>query len=93
MDLSSILESGVVILGLTEMFKRLFPKKLWKHIGIFTAVFIGTALHIYYYGYSPENAIYGAVLGLSVAGMYKIPARDQLIQGTITETKPKASFR
>lgn len=76
MEISSILESGILIFGLTEVIKRLLPKPWWKKIAPLTAVIIGSILHVYYYGYSPENVIYGAILGLSATGIYKIASND-----------------
>lgn len=97
MDLTSIVQSGVLVLGLTEVLKRLLPKKLKPKLAPLLAVLLGTGLYVYLYGYSPDNVVYGAVIGLSTTGIYKmipqgysetssLPSTSEI---TIAKTRPK----
>ena len=70
MELSAIVENGLLIFGLTEVFKKLIPEKYRSEIAPLFALIIGAVSHVYLYGYSPENVVYGAFLGMSAAGVY-----------------------
>lgn len=71
MEASVLIEHGALVFGLTEMLKMVIPKGYVSKITPILAVVVGVGTHVYLSGYTPENAAYGAVLGLTAAGLYK----------------------
>lgn len=86
MEISAILESGMLILGLTEVIKRLLPERFWHRLAPLVAVLIGGLTHVYFYGYSPETVLYGLALGLSVTGLYKMSQKEASTVQTVNST-------
>lgn len=84
MELSAILEWAAVVFGLTEVLKRLVPTKYRDTFAPLLAVVVGASSYSYMYGYSPENVVYGLILGLAATGLYKIPLKSPTIQQDIT---------
>ena len=75
METSALIEMGALVFGLTEALKRLVPLKFRDATAPTLAIILGGLSYSYMYGYSPENVIYGLILGLAATGLYKIPVK------------------
>lgn len=79
METDGLLENGILIVGGTEAIKlvinyfaKVFGMKSepGTELAPAIALIVGACSHVYLYGYSPENVVYGTTLGLSVTGLY-----------------------
>lgn len=78
METVELIQLGAVVVGATEVVKKLLEAipflsmKVCDALVPLVAVLIGGGVNIYLVGYSPENLIVGLILGLSASGLYKV---------------------
>lgn len=77
---------AALVFGLTEVLKALIPLKYRNAVAPTIAVTVGALSYSYMYGYSPENVMYGLILGLAASGLYKIPSKFPSVTQNVTAT-------